>query len=312
MRGRRGRGGAGSPGTPDSTGVRSPEAGAGGLPCRVRPTRRPESSDIAAHDPVILSDHELAVIQKAVAAARQDGKDDRQDAAAGQHGTGSGPGPPAEEPRETRPPEARCSAPPPAITRVVPAANPAPPWGTVLANAIRLRARHRFWPATRWRVISALIVVPGPGRAVGGAGSVPGPAAVRRMDENRTRWRRRLLFYVLATASIVVAAALADHWGVLPTVGANTASPARAGGVAQRPRLLPPLDRPPVAHFSNAVGATPAPAAPSAQRASPAAGLSGAQNPAARPAGSPASAESLRSATGEGSGGGPLTIARGG
>jgi len=210
MRGRPGRGGAGGPGTPDSTGVRSPEAGAGGLPFRVRP----ESSDIAAHDPVILSDHDLAVIQKAVAAARQDGKDE--------------------------------------------------------------------------------------------------PTAVRRLDENRTRRRRRLLLYALTAASIIVAAALVDHWGVLPTVSANTADPAQAGGPAQRPQLLPPLDQPPVAHFSNAVGAKSAPAQPSAQPASPAAGLSGAQNPAAWPAGSPASAESPQSATGESSGGGPSAIARGG
>jgi hypothetical protein len=108
---------------------------------------------------VILSDHDLAVIRKAVARARQDGKDDRQDAAASQHGPGPGPGPPAEEPRETRPPEPRCSAPPPAITQALPAASPAPPWGTVLANTIRLWARQPFWPATtRWRVIRALIL----------------------------------------------------------------------------------------------------------------------------------------------------------
>jgi hypothetical protein len=159
MRARPGRGAPGDPGTPDSTGARSPETGADGLPFRVRPPRRPESSDIAAHDRVILSDHDLAVIRKAVARARQDGTGDQQDAAAGQHGTGPGPGRPAEEPRETRPPEPRYPAPPPAITQALPAANPAPPWGTVLANTIRLRARQRFWPATtRWRVISALIV----------------------------------------------------------------------------------------------------------------------------------------------------------
>jgi hypothetical protein len=159
MRAGPGRGGAGGPGTPDSTGVRSPQTGADGLPFRVRPPRRPESSDIAAHDRVILSDHDLAVIGRAVARARQDGKDDRQDAAAGQPGPGPGPGPPAEEPRETRPPEPRCPAPPPAITQALPAANPAPPWGTVLAGTIRVRARQRFWPATtRWRVIRALIL----------------------------------------------------------------------------------------------------------------------------------------------------------
>jgi hypothetical protein len=101
---------------------------------------------------VILSDHDLAVIAKAVARARQDGKDDRQGAAAGQPGPGSGPGPPAEAPR--------CSALPPAMTQARPAATPAPPWSTVLANTIRLwAARRRFWPATmRWRVTSALIL----------------------------------------------------------------------------------------------------------------------------------------------------------
>jgi hypothetical protein len=159
MRARPGRGAPGSPGTPDSTGARSPEAGAGGLPFRVRPPRRPEAGGTAAHERVILSDDDLAVIRKAVARARQDGKDDRQDAAASQPGTGPGPDPPAEEPRETRPPEPRGSAPPPAITQALPAANPPPPWGTVLANTIRMSARQRFWPGTaRWRVIGALIL----------------------------------------------------------------------------------------------------------------------------------------------------------
>jgi hypothetical protein len=108
---------------------------------------------------VILSDHDLAVIRKAVARTHQDDQDDQQGAAAGQHGTGPDPEPPAEGPRETRPPEPRCPAPPPAISQALPAANPAPAWGTVLATTIRLRARQWFWPATtRWRVISALIL----------------------------------------------------------------------------------------------------------------------------------------------------------
>jgi len=159
MPARPGRGAPGGPGTPDSSGARSPETGADGLPFRVRPPRRPESSGIAARDRVILSDDDLAVIRKAVARARQDGTGDQQDAPAGQHGPGPGPGPPAEEPRETRPPEPRYPAPPTAITQALPAANPAPPWGTVLANTIRLRARQRSWPATtRWRVISALFL----------------------------------------------------------------------------------------------------------------------------------------------------------
>jgi hypothetical protein len=130
-----------------------------GLPFRVRPRGRPESRGIAARDRVILSDHDLAVIRKVVARARQDGNGGRQDAAAGQPGPGPGPDPPVEEPRKTRSPEPRRSAPPPATTQAMPAASPAPPWGTVLANTIRMWARQRFWPAsTRWRVISALIL----------------------------------------------------------------------------------------------------------------------------------------------------------
>jgi hypothetical protein len=85
--------------------------------------------------------------------------------------------------------------------------------------------------------------------------------------------RRRLLLYALAAASIVVAAAAADHWDVLPRIGAGTgSSPVQVGGPAPRMRQLPPLDQPPVMHFSNAVGATRAPAEPSARPASPAAG----------------------------------------
>jgi hypothetical protein len=124
--------------------------------------------------------------------------------------------------------------------------------------------------------------------------------------------RRRLLLYALAAASIVVAAALVDHWDMLPRLGANTSSsPTQVGAPAHRSHLLPPLDQPPVMHFSNAVDATSAPAEPLAQPTSPAAGPSGAQNPAPRPTGSPTSAESPRPATGESSGGGPSTIARG-
>ena len=183
MRAGPGRGAPGGPGTPDSTGARSPETGADGLPFRVRPPRRPESSGIAAHDRVILSDHDLAVIRKAVARARQDGTGDQQDAAAGQHGPGPGPGPPAEEARETRPPEPQYPAPPPAIARALPAADPAPPWGTVPASTIRLRARQRFWPATtRWRVISALILAAalfcgGAGTVALGRGTIAGKGA---------------------------------------------------------------------------------------------------------------------------------------
>jgi hypothetical protein len=188
----------GGPGTPDSSGARSPETGTDGLPFRVRPPRRPESRDITAPDRVILSDHDLAVIRRAVARARQEGKDGRQDAAAGQPGPGPGPGQAADRPRQTRqprPPEPRCPVPPPAITQALLAADPAPPWGTVLASTIRLRARQRFWPATTgWRVISALIVAAVlfgggavtvalgrgtiAGKGAAGGGQSPGDAAI--------------------------------------------------------------------------------------------------------------------------------------
>ena len=157
--------------------------------------------------------------------------------------------------------------------------------------------------------------VPGSRRAVGGADSEPEPAAVRYLNEIRTRRHSRLLLYALVAACIVVAAALVDHWGVLPRVGANTSprsSLTQVGGPPQRPQLLPPLGQPPVMHFSNVVDATPTTTAPSAQPTSPAAEPSGAQNPAARPTGSPTSAGSPQSAPDESSGGGPSTIARGG
>ena len=71
---------------------------------------------------------------------------------------------------------------------------------------------------------------------------------------------RRLLLYALAAGCIVVAAAMADHWDVLPRVGATTSSsPAQVGGSPPRSQLIPPLDQPPVMHFSNAVRARSAP-----------------------------------------------------
>ena len=65
--------------------------------------------------------------------------------------------------------------------------------------------------------------------------------------------RRRLMLYALAVACIVIAAALIDHWGVLPRVGAHTNSSPTQVGFPHGPQLLPPLDQPPVMHFSNAV-----------------------------------------------------------
>ena len=79
----------------------------------------------------------------------------------------------------------------------------------------------------------------------------PGPARAGRLTRGR-----RLLLYALAAASIVLAAALADHWNALPRVGATTSSsPAQVSGSPHGPQLLPPLDQPPVMHFSNAVRA---------------------------------------------------------
>jgi len=159
MNARPGRAAAGDPGTPDGAGARAPETRTDGLPVRVPPPRPPKSSGTVAHDRVILSGQDLAVIGQAIALARQDGEDNRQDAAAGQARRGPGAGPPADRPWEAQSAEPRRPAPPRAVAHTLPAANPTPSWGTVLANTIRLWARRRFWLATtRWRVISALIL----------------------------------------------------------------------------------------------------------------------------------------------------------
>jgi hypothetical protein len=122
--------------------------------------------------------------------------------------------------------------------------------------------------------------------------SVPGPASetsrsvpAREPEPARaarpTR-RRRLLLYALTAVSILGAAALADHWGVLPRVGAPTSSDStQVSGPPHRPQLLPPLNQPPVMHFTSAVRARPTPPRP-------------------------------QSATGESSGGKPSAAARGG
>ena len=120
--------------------------------------------------------------------------------------------------------------------------------------------------------------VPGP------AGEASRPVPIREPEPARAarpRRRRRLLLYGLTAVSIVIGAALADHWGVLPRVGATTSSsPTQVGGPPHRPQLLPPLNQPPVMHFTSAVGGRPTP----------------------RP----------QSAMGESSAGGPSAIARGG
>jgi hypothetical protein len=106
------------------------------------------------------------------------------------------------------------------------------------------------------------VPVPGPSKAVGpepiSEASPPEltgePEPARAATPAR---RRRLVLYALAAASIIVAAALADHWGVLPRVGASTSSSStQVGGPPHRPQLIPPLDQPPVMHVGNAVNAT--------------------------------------------------------
>ena len=89
----------------------------------------------------------------------------------------------------------------------------------------------------------------------------PVPKAARESEPARAARPakgRRLLLYALAAGCIVVAAAMADHWDVLPRVGATTSSsPAQVGGPSHRSQLTPPLDQPPVMHFSNAVRGEP-------------------------------------------------------
>jgi len=92
---------------------------------------------------------------------------------------------------------------------------------------------------------------------------VPVPTLAREPEPARAARPargRRLLLYALAAGCIVVAAAMADHWNALPRVGATTSSsPAQVGRSPDRSQLIPPLDQPPVMHFSNAVRARSAP-----------------------------------------------------
>ena len=91
----------------------------------------------------------------------------------------------------------------------------------------------------------------------------PVPTPIREPEPSRAARPargRRLLLYALAAGCIVVAAAMADHWDALPRVGATTSSsPAQVGRSPHRSQLIPPLDQPPVMHFSNAVRARSAP-----------------------------------------------------
>jgi hypothetical protein len=80
--------------------------------------------------------------------------------------------------------------------------------------------------------------------------------------------RRRLLLYALTAVIILVAAALADHWSVLPRVGATTGFSPTQIDSPHRPQLLPPLDQPPVIHFGDAASTRPKPRPESATSAS--------------------------------------------
>jgi hypothetical protein len=157
MRARSERGASSGSGTPDTTAPRPPETETDSLPSRVRAPRRSGPSGTAAHGGVILSDHDLAVMRKAVARARLDGKESQRSPTAGRPGTDPGSDPPAPEARETRPPESRWSVQPPATTQAPPAADPF--WGTPPANTIGTRTRHRSRPTrARWRLTAAIIL----------------------------------------------------------------------------------------------------------------------------------------------------------
>jgi hypothetical protein len=129
---------------------------------------------------------------------------------------------------------------------------------------------------------------PGPTPAVeppqaGEPASVPGPASeasrpvpIREPEPARTARptrRRRLLLYALTAVSILGAAALADHWGMLPRVGATTSSNStQVSGPPHPPQLLPPLNQPPVMHFTSAVRARRTPPKPQSARGESSAG----------------------------------------
>jgi hypothetical protein len=155
MRARYERGASSGSGTPDITAPRPPGTETDSLPSRVRPPSGSGSSGTATHGSVILSDHDLAVMKRAVARARLDGKDNQQSTGAGRNGTD--PGPPAAEARETRTNGSGWSVQPPATTQALPAADPSR--GTPPASTVRMRTRQRSRPArARWRLTGAIVL----------------------------------------------------------------------------------------------------------------------------------------------------------
>jgi outer membrane biosynthesis protein TonB len=181
----------------------------------------------------------------------------------------------APEPEPVRPPEPISESEP--ILAAEPAPAPKPVAAPQPAPAPKPVAAPQPAPAPE----PALALEPAPARepaqASGPAQTVeparagepaPAPTPARGPEPARaarTSRGRRLLLYALAAGCIVVAAAMADHWDALPRVGATTSSsPAQVSGPPHRPQLLPPLDQPPVMHFSNAVRARSAPGPQSA------------------------------------------------
>ena len=161
---------------PAQPGPREPEAATDGLAFRVRPPRPAEPGDEPVQHAVRLSAGDLKIAREAVALARQDSENDKQQAgppepqppAAGP-AAAERPEPPAPGPPESGPPDPApgpAQAPGTAPSRPPPAAErPTPSWGAVLATTIRLWAQRqlrgvrRLWPASpRWRVISVLIL----------------------------------------------------------------------------------------------------------------------------------------------------------
>ena len=161
------------------------------------------------------------------------------------------------------------------ISESEPAPAPEPPPAPELTRAPELALAPEPGPAPELTQVSGPAQTVEPARA-GEPGLAPKPA--REPEPARaarpSRGRRPLL-YALAAVSIVVAAALADHWDALPRVGATTSSsPTQVSGPPHRPQLLPPLSQPPAMHFSNAVGARSKPRPQSATGARSHGGLS--------------------------------------
>ncbi|HEY1703279.1 MAG TPA: hypothetical protein VGG75_26555 [Trebonia sp.] len=123
----------------------------------MRSPRRPDPGGAAAHGNAILSDHDMAVIRKAVARARLDGSDSQQSTAADRNRTDHGADQPALESGRTRPSASGWSVPPTATTPRPPAA--APSQGAPPANAIRRPTRQRSSrTSSRWRLTGAIIL----------------------------------------------------------------------------------------------------------------------------------------------------------